>query len=64
MQILESNYKNMISTTTFNLRGNNLGFEALMDQFFLKSIDLKVPNLIAPLSPPKQWHVDFLKLIF
>ena len=46
MQIFESSNKNTISTTTLNYRGP-LG---LWHQFFLKSIDLKVPNLTAPLN--------------
>ena len=46
MQIFESDNKNMISN--INLRGST---GTLMYQFFLKSIDLKVPNIIAPLNP-------------
>ena len=45
-QIFESSNKNTISTTTLNY-GGPLGLWRI--NFFLKSIDLKVPNLIAPL---------------
>ena len=44
MQIFESNNKNTISTTKWNHWDFNVPF------FFLKSINLKVPNLTAPLS--------------
>ena len=46
MQIFESSNKNTISTTTLNYGGTT---GTLTYQLFLKSIDLKVPNLTAPL---------------
>ena len=59
MQIFESSNKNTISTTTLNY-GGPLGLWHI--NFFLKSIDLKVPNLTAPLnvhaSIYKNWALD------
>ena len=49
MQIFESSNKNTISTTTVNY-GESLGLWRINFLKFLKSIDLKVPNLIAPLT--------------
>ena len=49
MLIFESNNKNKISTTKLNYAEHwdfNVSF------FFLKSINLKVPNLTVPLSIP------------
>ena len=47
MQILESCNKTHDFDYNIKLRGTT---GTLTHQFFLKSIDLKVPNLIAPLT--------------